>query len=114
VSRGQRGETPTAINLCLLDWSPYFFFQVALHLCKILGFHSGGYEECHLLECYAMWLLYFFGACVGCPVMANVVPSSPILVTLMMEALHCSKTFLTRATWSNIPEDGILYPHLCS
>jgi hypothetical protein len=39
---------------------------------------------------------------------ANVVPSSPILVTLMMEALRSFETsFLTRATWRNIPEDGI-------
>jgi hypothetical protein len=30
----------------------------------------------------------------------------------MTEALHSSKTrFLTRATWSNIPEDGILHIH---
>jgi hypothetical protein len=40
------------------------------------------------------------------------VPSSPILVTLMMEALLSSKTsVLTRATLRNIPEDGILYSH---
>jgi hypothetical protein len=53
-------------------------------------------EECHLLRCYAMWN----------------VPSSPILVTLMMEALCSSETsVLTRATWRNIPEDGIPHTH---
>jgi hypothetical protein len=44
----------------------------------------------------------------GLLVMASVVPSSPILVTLMMEALISSETsVLTRATWHNISEDGI-------
>jgi hypothetical protein len=48
-------------------------------------------------------------------VTAIVVPSSPILVTLMMEALRSSETpVLTRATRPNIPRrrhsSGVLYP----
>jgi hypothetical protein len=45
-------------------------------------------------------------------VTANVFPSSPILVTLMMEALSsCDTSVLTRATWRNIPQDGIIRSH---
>jgi hypothetical protein len=42
----------------------------------------------------------------------NIVPSSPILVTLMMEALSSSETsVLSRPTGRNIPVDVILHSH---
>jgi hypothetical protein len=48
-------------------------------------------------------------------VTANVVPCLSILVTLMMEAIHSSKTSVTsiliRAAWRHIPKDSILHSH---
>jgi hypothetical protein len=46
----------------------------------------------------------------GLLVMANIVPSSPLLVTLVMEATRSSETsVLTRSSRRNIPEDDILH-----
>jgi hypothetical protein len=46
-------------------------------------------------------------------VTANVVRSSPILITLMMEALRSSETsVLTRATWRNFPVEAIHQPDM--
>jgi hypothetical protein len=46
----------------------------------------------------------------GGNISTNVVPSLPILVTLMMVATRSSKTsVLTRATWCSILENNILH-----
>jgi hypothetical protein len=58
-------------------------------------------EKFHFLRCYAVRLLL---------VTANVVPSFPILVTLMIKDIRSFETsVLTRTTLRNIPEDGILH-----
>jgi hypothetical protein len=47
-------------------------------------------------------------------VTTSVVPNSPVLVTLMKEALSFFKTsVLTRVTQRNIPEKAILHSHHC-
>jgi hypothetical protein len=51
----------------------------------------------------------FLRSVLGLPVSANVGPSSPILVTMIMEAIFSSKILvLTRATRRKVTEDGIL------
>jgi hypothetical protein len=67
--------------------------------------------SCILLSCFLSHIV-FLHSTLRLLVAANVVPSLLILVTLMMEAIHSSETsVLTRATWHNIQEVGILHSH---
>jgi hypothetical protein len=54
----------------------------------------------------------FWDVMLQCASVAANVFSSPIFVTLMMKALRSSETsVLTKATWRNIPEGGILHDY---
>jgi hypothetical protein len=65
---------------------------------------------CYAMLCYALLCcIASLGRLLRLIVTSNVVPRSPILVTVMMEAIHSSGTsVLTRATRPNIQEDRIL------
>jgi hypothetical protein len=79
-------------------------------VCFILILDYGSFKFLFYIKTHVLTKYYVNSVC-WLLVTANV-PSSPILVTVMMEGLCFSETsVLTRATWRNIPEDGILRSH---
>jgi hypothetical protein len=89
------------ISLCILViYKPTPLHAIATPLCiPNLVFHTN----------VSFLTLLFLHSVRRLLVMANV--SSSQIVTLVMEALGSSKTsVLTRATWRNIPGNGILHP----
>jgi hypothetical protein len=77
---------------------------------SLSALNSFAWDKCNnkIWECIKSENYILEGIC-SLLVTADVVPNSPILVILMMEALSYSETsVLTRATLSNIPKFGIL------
>jgi hypothetical protein len=104
---GSSGREPTCYNK-----------QVVLFPLKQFELRTKRYRDSVDVNCKSIFKKASFGmlrrvALVRTDVSeANVVPNSPILVTLMMEALSSSETsVLTRATRRNIPEDAVLHSH---
>jgi hypothetical protein len=65
-------------------------------------------EECRFLGCYDVFLRRMLRLLVT----ADVVPTSPILVALMVKAIRWHETsVLTRLTRPDIPDDGILHSY---
>jgi hypothetical protein len=83
--------------------------SIQLMLCKIWGFHGGCLRRISSSGMLTISYFVFLRRVRRLIRTANFVPSSPILVILMMEALTSSDTSdLTRATPRNIPEDCVL------
>jgi hypothetical protein len=71
-------------------------------------------KKYYIIYIYIYIYIIFLHSMLWLLVTANVVPSSSILVTLMMEVIRSSETLiLTRAMQCNIPEDGIIRSHVC-
>jgi hypothetical protein len=87
-------------DICLC---PQPHLAILIAFCCYIMLRTVIYVRCHTIFLRSVHRL---------PVTAEVFLSSPILVTLMTDAIRPSETsVLTRATRRNIPEDGIFRSH---
>jgi hypothetical protein len=80
---------------------------------EVEKYHQIGNCRFSSVEAMLLWIKFSImqNSVLQLLVTANV-PSSPILVNRIMEAIHSSDTLVhTRATRHNIPEDCILHDH---
>jgi hypothetical protein len=90
-------------NFIFCNCACVMYIFLLITLCKIWGSRGGDYEECRLLGCDTVWLLWE-------PIFQRNALSPSSEWNLIMEVIRSFETsVLTRAIRRNIKEDGILH-----